>query len=380
MIVRHNTGMVKRPAPIIAIDLLRLLCAAMVMLHHFFTTSALHQSPAMLALLDDGPAPPSAMVSAMRFNWIGVQIFFVISGIVIAESARGTSQLDFIKRRILRLLPTAFVCASLTAVVLSISGLANADLIARWAASASLWPFLPQIDPSYWTLGVELVFYLSVAAALGPGRTWRPEGFATILLALGGVFWVAILAAGAIFSIGYIERGFTLTMLPFACFFALGMIIAVSAREGWSRPRMIKASAATVVCVAEIIRFEYERSGVFETTATPIVPIALFLIGIALLIAAWRLQPHLERHIRPEVARIAGLVTYPLYLIHQEVGTAINSGLTGLGFGYWTGALGATLASLLAAGAVVAYLEPPVRRGLRSAMESRAWRRAMSIR
>src|SRR4051812_28811563 len=38
-------------------------------------------------------------------GWVGVQIFFVISGLVVAQSAEGRSPADFLKGRIVRLYP-----------------------------------------------------------------------------------------------------------------------------------------------------------------------------------------------------------------------------------------------------------------------------------
>src|SRR5262245_1362248 len=60
---------------------------------------------------------PSA-IHAAPWGWVGVEIFFVISGLVIARSARDSSPARFIAGRFLRLYPAAWVCAVLSALVL----------------------------------------------------------------------------------------------------------------------------------------------------------------------------------------------------------------------------------------------------------------------
>ena len=48
---------------------------------------------------------------SVPFGWVGVQIFFVISGLVIANSARGASLQQFVVHRFLRLYPAAWCAA-----------------------------------------------------------------------------------------------------------------------------------------------------------------------------------------------------------------------------------------------------------------------------
>ena len=49
----------------------------------------------------------------MPFGWIGVQIFFVISGIVIANSAQSATPFRFAVSRFLRLYPAAWIAAAI---------------------------------------------------------------------------------------------------------------------------------------------------------------------------------------------------------------------------------------------------------------------------
>jgi peptidoglycan/LPS O-acetylase OafA/YrhL len=54
----------------------------------------------------------------MPFGWVGVEVFFVISGVVIANSASAASPKEFVIGRFLRLYPAAWIAAPLTKAVL----------------------------------------------------------------------------------------------------------------------------------------------------------------------------------------------------------------------------------------------------------------------
>ncbi|TIT70941.1 MAG: acyltransferase, partial [Mesorhizobium sp.] len=66
-------------------------------------------------------------------GWVGVQVFFVISGFVIAFSAENSTPLKFFEARVRRLAPAVWVCAPVSAIVLLLVGLLlfSSDLLAR---------------------------------------------------------------------------------------------------------------------------------------------------------------------------------------------------------------------------------------------------------
>src|ERR1700744_4570676 len=104
------------------------------------------------------------------FGWVGVEIFFVISGFVIANSASESSATEFLFSRALRLYPAVWVCATATFIVLL--------LFASGSATEFIIPYLramlliPKgingqwIDCVYWTLAAEMAFYGLVFCAL----------------------------------------------------------------------------------------------------------------------------------------------------------------------------------------------------------------------
>src|SRR3569623_1716793 len=84
---------------IIAIDLLRFACALLVVGFHFGTAFAYSPSQSSAILL---AGLPVGSARGTCFGWIGVELFFVISGFVIAFSAESGGPGDFVRRRALR--------------------------------------------------------------------------------------------------------------------------------------------------------------------------------------------------------------------------------------------------------------------------------------
>eukprot|EP01037_Dinobryon_pediforme_P024921 gene24921-26890_t len=108
-----------KPRAIIALDLLRFASALLVVAFHYGAAFALAPSPAARAMLHGLPVS-AALAGESWFGWVGVELFFMMSGFVIALSAEGTSGPAFVRRRALRLLPAAWICASATLLVLAL--------------------------------------------------------------------------------------------------------------------------------------------------------------------------------------------------------------------------------------------------------------------
>jgi peptidoglycan/LPS O-acetylase OafA/YrhL len=141
------------------IDLIRFAAALMVSFFHIGFSCWASPTSGGAAMLRDAYALPE-LADVTWFGWVGVEIFFVISGFVIASSAEGATPLSFIRSRVLRLYPAVWICATATALLLLAVGLLSSPK--RYLASMLLVPTGPWIDGQYWTLGVEIVFYGSV--------------------------------------------------------------------------------------------------------------------------------------------------------------------------------------------------------------------------
>jgi len=344
---------------IILIDLLRFACAMLVLAYHFGTAFGHGASPNLRGMAEIATLPPG-WKQWTWFGWVGVELFFVISGYVITGSAEGAAPGAFLWRRAKRLVPGALACATVTAILLMLAGAAIGPLIFEWWKSVLFVPVAPWIDPSYWTLGMEAAFYLLVAGHLclrgGSGRIeWLGWALAAVCLA----FWTALLFHDLPARSG-LQRLPQLLLLTHGSCFALGIFARAASRRGTSMARNAGIALALAGAAIEIAAKSIgERHGL-GVTGPVWVPGAIFALGAALVFAAHRLQPWFVR-LPAGWAPAAGLATYPLYLLHQDGGGAAFVMLQRAGVAPVPAILLVTLALVLAAFAVARWIEPPLR-------------------
>ena len=88
---------------LIALDLVRFLAALAVVLYHY---TAVRNSFEMLSAIT-------------RFGYLGVPLFFIISGYVITLSAKNRSAAEFAISRFVRLYPAFWFSVAFTVVIVS---------------------------------------------------------------------------------------------------------------------------------------------------------------------------------------------------------------------------------------------------------------------
>ena len=109
----------------------------------------------------------NAPVGLEGYGAFGVDLFFVISGFIMASVARGRSAGDFLRDRLWRIYPIWWIAVLPWLLVLSPG---EGSLV----SSLSLWPIfadgyhVPVLTVG-WTLSFELLFYLGVTVALRVG-------------------------------------------------------------------------------------------------------------------------------------------------------------------------------------------------------------------
>jgi peptidoglycan/LPS O-acetylase OafA/YrhL len=356
------------PRGLAAIDILRFACAMLVLAYHFGTGLPLNANPGAIGALR-GTALPVEYAPWTGAGWIGVEIFFVISGYVIAASARDTTAAAFLRRRAQRLLPAAWVCASLSfAALCAVQALPISMLWAQWLRSVLFVPLGQTIDPSYWTLGIEAVFYGLVASQLrGAEGAARLVGLAGVLGAASALFWAIQFCTGD--SGAFNVRALQLLLVVHGVFFAIGILLHAGHRDGFTWRGIAALALFLAAAAIEIAAHDRDRASAIGVPAAPAVPILIFAAGVAVVSLCHRVQPWL-RWTRGGAATL-GLMTYPLYLLHQQIGAvcaglAARAGMPG-GFG-----LIVSVPLLLGlAWVVVRYAEPPLRRAIGRALSAR---------
>ncbi|VXB93993.1 acyltransferase [Massilia sp. 9I] len=361
---------VRTSSYVYGLDLVRFLCTLMVCVFHLSWHNA-------------------AMVTSMPFGWIGVQVFFVISGVVIANSAAQAKPLHFLKSRFLRLYPAAWLAALvnfglLLALPLGVFGAAGV-----WVdpTPRALWFSLVLagttfLTSAYWTLPIELAFYGLILLAVIGGGVRRFALVARLLVLASAPYCVLLFCSRIVgFELGWFEFGYgpkNMFLLRHGVYFAIGMYFWLLNSQG----RLAGADRALLALAftgAGLEMFARASQIVGSYAPGPQGPLGLgFLVSGAMAIFAvlagviFLSLRHARAWVPPagvaRWVRILGLVTYPYYLIHEILGAAVlhAAGVQGLGPG--ASLLAAMVLIGLVAFLIARYGEPALRRAIDRAL------------
>jgi len=361
---------------VIGLDAIRFCAALMVTLFHL-TYWSWAPVESLTKSISGGGAEFPSMAKITWLGWVGVEIFFVISGFVISYSAAGVSPLVFLRRRIVRLYPSAWICATATLVTVLLLSRGNADTVSEYARAMTLWVQGPWIDGIYWTLGIEIIFYALIFLILCLGRYGSISVALGIMTLASTAFWSA-LAIDRVLP-GMLHVGFVHDLLAspasafllfrHGCFFALGGLLWLCHSKGFTGWRIFLLGLCLSSGILEI--FDSARAIVLPIGDSPerrILACAVWIAAVAGLAAAIVYNHAFHRLFGKSagVIKFLGLMTYPLYLLHDIIGAALLKAASSLGAPPVVALAFAMAIVLGLSWAVTRFLEPPVQALLRS--------------
>jgi len=246
------------------------------------------------------------LTGVVKYGYLGVEFFFIISGYVIFTSIRGRSPGQFATSRATRLLPAFWTALLLTSLVSWLWGEGFLVVSAtRLLANFTMFPKLfgqSYVDGVYWTLAYEITFYAAICGLLFFISAERVQ--------------IALLCWPVIMLFAQIAG---LDRLPFLggyyAFFAAG---AAFASRG--APFIWRASAIAMslyLCIEFSIENATALGSSRQTTYDPMLIGALIS---AMFLFFGMLDVPRVRGMELPGSRLAGGVTYPLYLIHGHIG------------------------------------------------------------
>lgn len=313
------------------------------------------------------------------FGWVGVEIFFVISGYVIAHSAQHADPMRFAKSRFLRLYPAAWIVAAITATVLAV-------VPGYYWRSLQMGVFTSPVNllnsvaltgigvsAAYWTLPVEIAFYCCVFALLLAGRLHWLRNLGLVLTIYSAPY-ILLLALHHLEVLNapfllFDLSGWNALLLRHGPFFALGLCLFSARRLRLRRREQIGAAAALVLSLVEIACRAAEQfygRAISDLVPLPFVVLeaeTVFVLAIAAMIASLRWNHAFPDRLRRKL-RALGLATYPFYLAHEVLGGMMIFLLLRFGLGPLGAVAGAIAGTFAVAYVVSDRLEPAFRRRL----------------
>lgn len=269
----------------------------------------------------------------------GVQLFFLVSGFVIYFTLeRSRTLADFAFSRFSRLYPTYWTALALWGAV-SVLIVGNALWVGGYAVNATMWQkFLgfEDIDIVFWTLAVELVFYVWMAAIFRAGMLRHIVPIALVWVA-GSAAWVMA---------GRPETLATYLILPHIPYFVAGMMFYLIRRDGAKREyvEMILLALAAAALV----------DGLPGAVSAAVI-LAIFALAVAGRLR-WAVNP---------VTLWLGAISYALYVTHRNLGYVALNAAHEWGWNPTAAIVTVTGVALVIASGVTYGIERPAMRALR---------------
>ncbi|WP_375539038.1 sulfatase-like hydrolase/transferase [Actinomadura sp. J1-007] len=252
-----------------------------------------------------------------HFGYLGVELFFLISGFVILMSAWGRRPGDFAVSRVVRIYPAYWFSVLLGLVLFLTTGAAvpygpdDPDPVGRVLPNLTMLQEgigVKPLEVVYWTLWVELHFYVLVALLAWRGITYnRCVTFMVSWLLLGAYAHEA--------GNAFLEKALFPTMAPY---FIGGMAFYLIHRYG---PNLV---LGLVIGACWALGVHYGVQGISGLNAWPgvhewVVPTVVTALYLIMALVATRRLAWLSWR----GFTILGALTYPLYLLHEMVARAI---------------------------------------------------------
>ncbi|MEZ5659014.1 MAG: acyltransferase [Burkholderiaceae bacterium] len=295
----------------------------------------------------------------------GVDIFFVISGFVMAVSSeklvdRSGGWCIFAVRRLIRLVPMYWL-ATLAMLLVSIAlPSAGSHALPDFGYVAASLLFLPghdadgQLQPllaAGWTLNLQMFFYGTFALSL-------------LLRQPALRFCGLAFAALAALSLVRVPNGSALLFYqdPLLIEFAFGMLVARVWRSGLGvRPWL----AATLVTTGFLLLQQLEPIAFSQAYALSPRFLAWGLPAMMIVLGTVFLEPALSPHLKATARRL-GDASYAIYLLHGLLISLIVASMARLGLIWPTTAVAVSMAAaMIAASYIFRRIEAPLTRSLR---------------
>ena len=282
---------------IATLDVLRFFSAMAVVLYHYI---ARPEAQAFQGL------EPIA-----QYGYLGVPIFFMISGYVISLSAENRTAYQFAVSRFVRLYPALWFGVVFTSLVLFLLNDTALDFQKILANMTLLNDYLgiSNIDGVYWTLQAELKFYGCVFMLVALGLFQHYKAWLTV--------WLAVTVSHLISQQPSIMGWFISP--SYSPFFIIGVVFYLIQKKGFDSYNILVFLISSALCIYQT----GEQASNFIRGVTESERLIACLVVMVSMFAFLAISRGWISIKGSAVTYSIGALTYPLYLLHNSAGKAI---------------------------------------------------------
>lgn len=287
----------------VEIDALRGIAAVVVVLYHY-----------IILYGDKFGHEKENYIEILSLGHYGVQLFFIISGFVIYMSVlKVKSTSDFLTKRAIRLYPTYIFAICVTFIVVAFSSVdtLKTGFLDMLVNMTMFQDFLgvKNVDGVYWSLRVELTFYLLMALLLIFNLERKVMLFSISWLVISAIIQLTN-GFAATETTALVEK---FSMSNYCQMFIIGIMFYYIWQEGNQLKYQLMIAASLIYDFA----FEGMTSGLFS----------VFFILIFYLVLNDKMK-----WLQSKTLVYLGAISFPLYLIHQNIGYVIINKLESMGY------------------------------------------------
>ena len=294
------------------IDLFRFLAALSVVLYHYLFKAYNADDVTSLNFIEIG--------GFFKYGYLGVNLFFIISGFVISLSIKNRSSIKFLISRVSRLYPVYWICVLLTFIVIILFGTQKytADFI-QFLLNLTMFQnyiSVENIDGVYWTLFVEMKFYIFIIGLYLILNKVKQIKFDNLIL-IWTLLSVIYVFLNELYFFKIINYFF---ILNWSSYFIAGMTFY----QVYKNRLTLKYSLIIIISLFISLYHGISRIDSLEialnTSFSPyIIGIIITLFYLLMLLVS---NNKLNKINSSKLTKL-GMLTYPLYLIHQKIGLII---------------------------------------------------------
>ncbi len=285
--------------------------------------------------------------SIFKYGYLGIYLFFIMSGYTVVMSMGSKGGVKFIFSRMLRLYPSFWIAICITSVITILlgGGRFSVELDQVLVNLTMLGGFIgaKPVDGVYWFLLVMLKFYFLITLLL-------VFGLKRFYKYVAGI-WLVISIVTTVWQIPKI--GFFL-IPEYSPFLAAGMIFYAAREEGWDLFKAVVVLVSLLFALyligLNLPEFEQKYGSDISLGVVILSVIGIYLFMLFVSVNKSNLN-------LPKVFVIFGACTYPLYLIHQNIGYMLFNYL-GAEANKYVLLLGVCVLMFLASFLIVKYFDP----------------------
>ena len=284
---------------LVALDLVRFFAAMSVMVYHYTVSSANHFE---------------TLSNFSQFGYLGVPIFFIISGYVIALSANNRSAYEFAVSRFTRLYPAFWAGIAFTLIVtytLTTNTYSIGQILANLTMLNDYMGF-DDIDTIYWTLHKEIQFYACIFLLV----FFNLFKHIKIWLSIWLLITILFLAIRQPFFMGWFITP------EYSSLFIAGISFYLIHKQGVQKFNLF--ILFTSLIISSIYAYNDALNFMIKPTTQEQVIAVVLILSFHLFFYLLVTNKICMR--KNQFYLILGALTYPLYLIHSVAGHAIING------------------------------------------------------